>query len=492
MVISIPQPGIAPGCAHRIDGCTRWRNISRSSVRRGLFLLQTATNRGKRDNHCCLTSFGLCSARSSLNGSASRISHAENSVKTRFLLRTLAAVAGLCAAFQNASGQSWTLTRAPNRYWNSLASSADGTRLVAAGSSGSLFTSTDSGVTWNSNQLHTAADSFTCVASSADGTRLLVGTLSDVLYTSTNAGVTWVSNNVPVRTWTAVASSADGTKLMAGSSGPIYTSADAGATWVSHQVPVTDDLPYFVWHGLASSADGTKLAAAGWMPMNYALGTRGGRIYTSTDSGATWQPSSAPDTNWCSIACSADGTRLIAGAYEDMYGLYNGAIFTSTNSGVTWRMVDAPETQNIQRHIGVACSADGARMVAAVNGFSYPGLIFISTDSGLTWSSNSSPVRSWSAVASSADGGKLVAAVYGGPIYTLQAILQPSLNITREGGDLLLSWIVPSSDFALQQKPDPRTTNWIEVGAVPTLTNLEKRVTTSMSPSQGCYRLKSR
>ena len=71
---------------------------------------------------------------------------------------------------------------------------------------------------------------------------------------------------------------------------------------MAHQVPVTDALPYFVWHGLASSADGTRLAAAGWMPMSYGLGTRGGLIYTSTNSGATWQPSGAPDTNWCSIA----------------------------------------------------------------------------------------------------------------------------------------------------------------------------------------------
>jgi len=42
------------------------------------------------------------------------IHHAENLMKTKPLLRTLAAVAGLVATFQNASGQSWTLTNAPN------------------------------------------------------------------------------------------------------------------------------------------------------------------------------------------------------------------------------------------------------------------------------------------------------------------------------------------------------------------------------------------
>ena len=66
------------------------------------------------------------------------------------------------------------------------------------------------------------------------------------------------------------------------------------------------------WVAAASSADGTKLVAA----------VDGGRIYTSTDSGATWI-SQESDRAWYAVASSADGTKLVAGV-----GL-GGRIYTS-------------------------------------------------------------------------------------------------------------------------------------------------------------------
>jgi hypothetical protein len=56
------------------------------------------------------------------------------------------------------------------------------------------------------------------------------------------------------------------------------------------------------WKSIASSADGTKLVAAPEI----------GQIYTSTDSGATWNVANVPNTNWSSVACSADGSKLFA------------------------------------------------------------------------------------------------------------------------------------------------------------------------------------
>ena len=74
-------------------------------------------------------------------------------------------------------------TAASSRYWSSVASSADGTKLVAtvgytiytASQPGAIYTSTDSGVTWTP---HTSAAPFlnlnwSSVASSADGTKLV-------------------------------------------------------------------------------------------------------------------------------------------------------------------------------------------------------------------------------------------------------------------------------------------------------------------------------
>jgi hypothetical protein len=40
-----------------------------------------------------------------------------------------------------------------------------------------------------------------------------------------------------------------------------------------------------------------------------------GGIYASTNSGVTWKKTVVPDTTWHSIACSADGTKLVAVVY---------------------------------------------------------------------------------------------------------------------------------------------------------------------------------
>ena len=45
------------------------------------------------------------------------------------------------------SGVNWT-ARESNRNWYSVASSADGTRLVAVVNGGQIYTSTDSGMNW--------------------------------------------------------------------------------------------------------------------------------------------------------------------------------------------------------------------------------------------------------------------------------------------------------------------------------------------------------
>src|SRR5438477_668366 len=54
----------------------------------------------------------------------------------------------------------------------------------------------------------------------------------------------------------------------------------------------------------------------------------------------TWSQTSAPITNWTSVACSADGTKLAAVAGGDFD---RGGIYTSMDSGVTWALSAAPD-----------------------------------------------------------------------------------------------------------------------------------------------------
>jgi hypothetical protein len=92
----------------------------------------------------------------------------------------------------------------------------------------------------------------------------------------------------------------------------------------------------------------------------------------------------------------------------------------------------------------------------------------------------------------SADGGKLVAAAYGGGIWTSQTTLPPQLNITPTNPDLKLSWIVPSTNFVLQQSPD--LFSWLDVTDTPALnfTNLQYEIVLLPTNSTGFYRLQSR
>ena len=294
------------------------------------------------------------------------------------------------------AGTNW-IPRGSNRPWSCVASSADGTKLVAGAFVDQIYTSTDSGVTWTPRDSNRYWQS---VASSADGTKLVAvdSGLNFMIpggriYTSTDSGVTWTPRDSN-RNWQSVASSADGTKLVAVEGGPyvglIYTSTDSGVTWTPRDSSRD-------WYGVASSADGTKLVAV----------VIDDQIYTSSDSGVSWTPRES-NRVWYSVASSADGTKLVAVVLD-------GYIYTSTDSGVTW----TPRDSN--RHWqSVASSADGTKLVGVVNGNGNGSIvgIYTSTDSGVTWAPQSNnPENYWQCVASSADGTKLVAG-QNGSLYT--------------------------------------------------------------------------
>ena len=396
---------------------------------------------------------------------------------------TIAAVCGLFLALDPALAQTWTQTGAPRGGWLSVASSADGTKIVTAAASigiggGAIFTSTNSGETWSSNNVPKLI--WISVASSVDGTKLVAAANFANIYTSTNAGATWVSNNPPAAFWTSVASSADGTKLIAvASSNLIYTSTDSGATWTSNKA-VMDNQP---WHSVASSADGSKQAIA----------ADPGVIYISTNSGTTWATViGAPGTNWQAIVSSAGGTKLAAIARS-------GLVYTSSDSGATWMSNSLPAGQ----WTSIASSADGSKLVATAcyDNSGNAGPIYVSTNSGTSWTLNASS-NNWGFVASSADGSKLVAVLGGGVsggvetilpggIWTLQTTPAPQLNLVPASPDLKLSWIVPSTNFVLQQSAD--LSGWADMTNPPVLnlTNLQDEVILSPTNSRGFYRLKT-
>lgn len=248
-----------------------------------------------------------------------------------------------------------------------MASSADGVKLVAVteGGSGAIYTSTNSGLSWN--QTSAPQTSYSCVASSPDGTKLVAADYyGQGVYTSTDSGETWATTPL----WefnNSVAISADGHTILASSyllglpgqanSGVLDYSINSGESFKQGDAPTNVN-----WAGVACSTNGELMVAAGQSSTN---SSDPGAIYVSTDSGMNWLPTTAPALPWFCIACSADGSKITAGALGDGITIPS-AVYSSTNYGVTWEENDA--IQNNTNTFGasaIASSADGSKLVAA-------------------------------------------------------------------------------------------------------------------------------
>jgi hypothetical protein len=408
----------------------------------------------------------------------------------------LSAVTLMMADF--AFAQTWLPTSAPSNVWSGVASSADGSQWIALYNSQNFITSTNAGATWvtNSEPVNNGSP-FQSIAVSADGSKI-AGVAFNSCWVSADSGATWSSNNVDASNpifLHSVTMSADGSTMAAiqghgiitdGMIGAIYLSTNSGVSWTPTTAPTNS------WAAVVSSADGSRLVAA----VGNGNTTNGNFIYISTNSGADWLLSQAPSNiPWASLASSADGSKVVVGGNFASYasmgvpGYLFGSIYTSTDSGMTWQPNNVPRAQ----WLGVASSADGTRLVAVGLSPLGTGLIYSSTNSGASWVSNSAPNLIWNSVASSADGVKLLAAPFfnSGTIYTLQTTPTPQLNLAASSPNLALSWIIPSANFVLQQSPD--LISWTDVTNSPTLnlTSLQNQVTLPPSNSSGFFRLKT-
>jgi hypothetical protein len=304
--------------------------------------------------------------------------------------------------FSSFASSDWTLTSvSASQNWDSIAMSADASKLIASTLGGGVYSSLNSGLTWV--QTNSTAGTWRSVACSSDGSKIYAARFGGGIYTNSPTTSWGLNASTAGLNWFAIACSTDGTKLIAAisnnASGGVYTSGDSGGTWGSTGAAAGN------WISVASSADGSKLVAAIF----------GGGIYTS----ANWSTAtSAGNQNWVSVASSADGSKLAA-------AVAGGFILTSGNSGSTWVTNNVPAT-NWQ---SIASSADGSKLAATVLG----GGIYLSSNFGLTWVQAGAPSNNWYAIASSSDGSKLAATIYGGGIYTAQTALQSASTTGTNG-----------------------------------------------------------
>ncbi|HQS31903.1 MAG: hypothetical protein B7Y54_08735 [Polaromonas sp. 35-63-240] len=342
-------------------------------------------------------------------------------------------------------GLAFTAAAKSTHNWWFAASSASGQKLAAVGNnfqalhapnataSGTVWTSADGGVNWAElNALgQPPSNAWASIASSADGTKLAVVGIAAGIWTSADSGATWTSNDLPQyfpdiskTEFVSVSMSADGSRMVAAT---LYTDGGTGVDGRIFTYEQTPGMPFgqgtwtqqasptsiHMWRGVAMSADGSTLVAAAYQDSQAA--NEG--VYVSTDHGATWTNKLSPAaTTAYRVAISADGKTMIM---AERFG----KIYTSSDAGVSWTLGASSGGFN-----AVASSADGKTLMAvqangfaAVEGPNPPadrnGKLLVSSDGGANWISRGPTGEWWRGAAMSADGNRLVAARDAGPIY---------------------------------------------------------------------------
>jgi photosystem II stability/assembly factor-like uncharacterized protein len=384
-----------------------------------------------------------------------------STMKKRFLDVILATT--LLAMVVSSFAFSWQST-SPFSYGFGMSMSADGRILCALGSATRPTISTNSGQTWAAITNTSLFSPFYLdgVAVSADGTKIFIAMASNSvpkasIFVSSDWGATWTLTGFPsvdVSANYAVACSADGTKIIAASANqPIFYSTNGGVNCF------TSSAPNLQWKSVASSSDGRRIVAA-----------ETSSVYSSDDFGATWiaQTNLPSQQSWNSVCISSDGNWV--GATTPVHSYISG------DSGVSWRTISLSGNS-------IACSANGTNWLIA------RAEIDTSTNSGITWQTFAS--GQCNAGAMYADGDEIAVTSTFKGIWLGRETPSPELKIQTQPSGFALSWIIPSTNFVLQQNGDLATMNWTTVSNRPTLnfSNLQEEASVPASGSNTFYRL---
>jgi photosystem II stability/assembly factor-like uncharacterized protein len=252
-------------------------------------------------------------------------------------------------------GDGWELTAFPAQVLSIAVDSGDAL-LVGSGTNDGLFRSSDGANTWT--QVNTGLTNTTVRSLGAGMNENLVAGMFGGIWHSSSSGGSWEKVQELKGYYASVYSirASPWGHLFAGVSGDngrVYRSTDGGATWAQ-----TDSgLPDRTVCDLAFEASGHILAG-----MSYPAG-----VYRSTDNGDSWLPSGLQNTSVSFLAASPTGD-IFAANYTDVY--------KSTDNGYTWVQPNFPT-------YGIEALAVG------LNGFVYVGLngagIYRSTDEGDSW-----------------------------------------------------------------------------------------------------------
>jgi photosystem II stability/assembly factor-like uncharacterized protein len=307
-------------------------------------------------------------------------------------------------------GNNWvdvTSATLDNMNWLSCAVSASGKFQTAVEEFGSIYTSSDYGVTWkNAYDIGNAMTN--CISMSHSG-EYQTACNGEKIYISSDHGNTWTETQTVNNTDIFVCISLSGKYQLVISQGDaLYRSVNYGLSWIRYYDENSDiynSILSFPSAGASMSFDGRYQTIVCE------------NIYRSSDYGVTWSTTNVitdangywDDHNWYGVDMSSDGQ------YQAAIEVI-GEIYTSNDYGMHWSKIDLPIVTDIMWQ-AISISASGQCMTAVAKN----GSIYYSIDYGVSLEKNPDPNLSnkdWSCVSVSSNALYQLAGVYGGGLYT--------------------------------------------------------------------------
>ncbi len=230
---------------------------------------------------------------------------------------------------------------------------------VAAGSSGSLFLSTDYANTWSYTMLPSTS---LYAALGVGGSQFLASGTSSLMYRTTDFGQNWTIMRGPSSA-TYYGLSRDpntGNLLLCGSSGTLMRSADNGQSWS------------VVTSGVSNTLYATAAATSG---VFLAVGSSS-TILRSSNSGSSFSKITAPTTSRTLYGAACAGATCVAVGSSS-------TIFRSTNGGSSWSTITSPASSTLYS----AAFSNTQRGVIVGSS----GVALYTTNGGASWTQGTTP-----------------------------------------------------------------------------------------------------
>ncbi len=207
--------------------------------------------------------------------------------------------------------------------------------LYAGTDGGGVFKSTNSGGTWAAADTGLPKSSVSTLAVDfATPSRLYAGMSgAGGVFKSTDSGGTWVAANTGLTSWSVNTLAIDRTTpttLYAGTLDGVFKSTDSGSTWAAANSGLTN-----AWV--------TALAIDPASPSTLYAGTGNGGVFKSTNSGTTWADASVGLPRYPGLPdyLIVSGLTINPTTPSTLYvGTQGGGVFKSTDSGATWAAVN--------------------------------------------------------------------------------------------------------------------------------------------------------